>query len=468
MYKLLKTFILCLAGTLFVPNLNAQDKLQPVIYVSSSEGNDANDGLTPDSPVKTIKVGVARGEVVLLKAGDVFYESLRAKERRIGRYGKGQNPTITGYKRLIKPNWEQVDSCIWRISLIENNFTGYNEVGPSLLNNIGCIHEYDIDHIHGCRRQFLKELTRDWDFWQTEHFEGDINPNEFNNVYLYLHTNPNNLKLEFAVGEQAAFLRHTTVEKVNFIGFGYGVVCRDKTVVRNCRVDAMGGRTWLGRDNFGPLGNGIEFYVNEDMEDCIIEGNYISRCYDCGITIQAYGSGKATPRNFTIQDNLIMNCCQGWEDFLRNDPDVVYENCVFKKNVVLNSGNSGFSYPDSRFIYCHILGYNNAGDKGMRFENNVFASGNFFCGNHYQNKYRSNIMKGNKCYISPGYHLIGHFSGKRDVIRMNGSLKESVDEIAQYRDLTNDQTTEFIVLSEKKMAKKVKRLQRKYLRNHSY
>lgn len=468
MNNYLKVFVFCLIGVLYLPSIKAQNRLQPVIYVSSSEGNDANDGLSPNSPLKTIKAGVAKGEKVLLKAGDVFYESLYATDRTVSRYGKGHNPSLIGYKRLVEPRWEMVDKNIWKISLAEDNFTGYNEVGPSLLNNIGCIHEYDKDLIHGCRREFYKELTRDWDFWQTEHHERNIDPNELNYVYLYLSKNPNELKLEFAVSEFCAYLERSTVEHINFYGFGYGVECKNKTNVRFCRVDAMGGRIWLGQKDFGRLGNGIEFYVSQDMEDCTIEGNYITRCYDCGITIQAYNCGKATPRNFTVKDNLIMNCCQGWEDFLRNDPDVVFENCVFKNNVVLNSGESGFTYPETRVIYCHVLGYNSAGDKGMQFENNVFAKGNYFIGAPYNKKYRSNVWRGNKCYISPGSNLISHFRGKQDVVSLKGNLKESVNEIAQYRDLTNDQTTKFVVLSEKKMERKVKQLQKKYLRSHSY
>ena len=78
------------------------------------------------------------------------------------------------------------------------------------------------------------------------------------------------------------------------------------------------------------------------------------------------------------------------------------------------------------------------------------------------------MWRGNKCYISPGSNLISHFRGKQDVVTLKGNLRESASDIEQYRDLTNDQTTEFIVLSEKKMEKKVKRLQKKYLKKHSY
>ena len=468
MRKSLYILTYCIIAVFIVSSSAHAQELLPLVYVSSSEGNDANNGTTPETPFKTIKKGVSRGSKVLLKAGDIFYESLYATDRIVSRYGKGSNPTLIGFKRLIEPRWEKVDNNIWKLRLADDNFTGYNEVGPSLLNNIGCIHEYDKDLIHGCRRQYLSKLSRDWDFWQTEHHERNIDPNEFNYIYLYLTTNPNDLKLEFAVSEFCAYLERTSIDHINFFGFGYGIECKTKTNVRYCRVDAMGGREWLGQDVFASLGNGIEFYISQDMEDCTIEGNYISRCYDCGITIQAYGCGKSTPRNFTIQDNLIVNCCQGWEDFLRNAPEVVYENCVFRNNIVLNSGESGFSYSETRFHYCHLLGFNSAGDKGMRIEDNTFAKGNFFCGAPYNNKYRSNKMKGNKCYISPGYHLIGHFSGNRDVIRMKESLKESADELERYRDLTNDYTTKFVVLSEKKMERKVKQLQKKYLRSHSY
>ena len=44
------------------------------VYVSGTEGSDANDGRSISHPVKTIEKAVTLGDTLLLKAGDVFYE----------------------------------------------------------------------------------------------------------------------------------------------------------------------------------------------------------------------------------------------------------------------------------------------------------------------------------------------------------------------------------------------------------
>lgn len=305
----LLVIVICLLGFVFLTGARllcnaGNDVPQITVYVSSSEGEDRNDGVSPEKPLKTIKNGL---KIVLLKVGDIFYEALSTTDHIVGRFGERSNPTLCGYKRIINPKWEYVDSNIWRLNLSEDNFTDYNKVGPSLINNIGCIHEYDKDLVHGGRRQYLKDLSKDWDFWQTERHEYGIDPNEFNYLYLYISCDPNKLKLEFSVYDMAAVIDHTTIESVNFVGFGYGLECKTNTIIRNCKIDAMGGRMWVGQNVYGSLGNGINFYVSKDIKDCLIEGNYISRCYDCGITIQAERQYDFIPKNIIVQDNLITN-----------------------------------------------------------------------------------------------------------------------------------------------------------------
>jgi len=80
-----------------------------IIYVSSSAGNDANDGLTPQTPVQTLNRGArlvrdGRPDWLLLKAGDVwngqsfdgFTASGAGADRPmvIGVYGQGDRPLI--------------------------------------------------------------------------------------------------------------------------------------------------------------------------------------------------------------------------------------------------------------------------------------------------------------------------------------------------------------------------------------
>lgn len=350
------------------------------VYVSSSCGDDSNNGQSIEQPVKSIqKANAISADTLYLKAGDVFYESLgQIKNMVVTRYGIGKNPELCGLKYIASLNWVHVSGNIWRINLSADNYWGAGEKGSSIQNNIGCIYDYSADLIHGRKVQYRSELTEDWDMWQTERFDRGVPASEFDYLYLFLRQDPNQMKLSFSTYDHVVTLKNATVDGIDMKGFGFGISARSNSVIRNCCLDIIGGRTQIGYPSFVCYGNGIEFYVLEDIENCIVEHNIISRCYDCGVTIQGSNMGAATPRNIIVRDNFISQCCQGWEDFLRNDPDVVYDNCVVENNIVVNSGESGWGYPASRFKYCHVLGNNKDGNRGMIIRNNTFAGGNYY------------------------------------------------------------------------------------------
>ena len=59
--------------------------------------------------------------------------------------------------------------------------------------------------------------------------------------------------------------------------------------VRGCRIDMVGGSMMLNSQETVCLGNGIDFWLHRTSSDYVIEDNYISRCYDCGCSIQSKG-----------------------------------------------------------------------------------------------------------------------------------------------------------------------------------
>ena len=470
-FKFLRSFLLFLFCFLSLMAEDAYAQSGKKIFVSSSTGNDFNSGENDEHPIKDLKVAFEKGDVVLLKAGDVFYSGgLNIRGKVLSRYGEGENPTICGYKRIVDPKWQELENNIWRLCLVEDNFTGFSLKGSSSSNNICAFHDYENDLIHGRKVWHKNEMRNNWDFWQTETLS-KAKPEEYDYVYLYLTSNPNLLKLEMSVYDAALNVSHSTINGVNFVGFGFGISAGTNTVICKCKVDVMGGRIVSEGSGYNCYGNGIEFWVGgtNDIEDCVVEDCFISRCYDCGITIQGSRGTTATPRNIIIRNNLITNCCQGWEDFLRNDPDVVYENCVFENNIVLHSGNTtGWGYGLSRFKFCHVLGNNVSGNKGMRIENNIFVDGNFYCSGSYENGFRSNIWKGNKCYLSEGDFVLGEYFGSRDVLRMGASRRKSRNEISTYRRLTGDQTTTFYVKSDKSNDARADWLTKQFLKKHTY
>lgn len=443
-----------------------------VVYVSSSIGDDRNSGLTINTPIKNIKTAIGMADTILLKCGDVFYEHVSLNGNYLSCYGQGKKPVLSGYKRVKTARWQRAGNNIWKISLNDIGFEGFRVGESSLLNNIGCIHEYDIDSIHGRKVQNRGLLKENWDFWQTEHYSRkDTKPEDFDTLYLYLHTNPNDLKLEFSVGTTGVSMRNSTVSDVRIEGFGcHGIAGKSNSVIKNCEIDGIGGMTQIGFQYFVSLGNGVEFYVSENIEDCVVEQCKISRCYDCGVTIQGGRCGQATPHNIAIRKSVIYDCCQGWEDFLNNDDNVVYQNCVFEDNIVLNSGKTGgFGYP-TRFKYCHVLGNSLKGYKGMIIRNNTFVGGNYYVGGITPIQYKSNIWLGNVCYIKRGDFILSNYVGTADVVRIPKekgvfkSLKVATNEaIFKYREMTNDMTTRFIIEDERKINKRIARLKKKYL-----
>ncbi len=441
------------------------------IYVSSTTGNDGNKGMAPSEPLRTIKHALTKGNKVLLKAGDTFFlGNLDISGITLSRYGEGVNPIICGYKRIIEPRWKEVEKNTWKLNLAEDNFTGMILKGSSISNNICAFHDYGNDLIHGRKVWHKDEMNADWDFWQTETLKG-AKPEEYDFVYLYLTTDPNKLPLEMSVYDSALRVENSIVDGVDFVGFGFGISAKSHTKIRNCRLDAIGGRIIPENNSYVCYGNGIEFYVSRTIDDCIVENCDVSRCYDCGVTIQGSNKLSARPRNIIIRNNRIHDCCQGWEDFLRNGDDVVYENCVFENNILWNNGNTtGFGYAPKRFKYCQVLGNNFDGNKGMIIRNNTFVGGNYYCSGAYHGEYKSNVWEGNTCVIKRGDFILSNYGGTRDVIRIPTergefrSLKAATDDaIRRYRTLTGDNTTEFVIKSEKRINRRVNRLKRKYL-----
>lgn len=446
---------------------------QRTIYVSSSEGNDSNDGRSIRYPVKTINKASALGDTILLKAGDVFYECVVLTNQYISRYGPGEMPEINGLRTLEGIPWERVKDNIWQIDLTKVQATGFYVEGTSKYNNVGCFYELNKDQLHGRKCPKKEELEKDWDFFQSDvltyHEKGD---KCFDILYLYYSGNPNDLKLAVSIGTRyGVTLRSSSIEDVKVMGFGTGGIRFTGTsTVRNCRVDVIGGSMMVYGRQTTSLGNGIDIYVDKDASDCLIEGNHITRCFDCGCSIQAENAGQATPRNIVFKNNLIANCCQGWEDFLRNDPNVVYENCVFENNTVLNIGKtSGFGYPKDRFKYCHVLGNNFKGDKGMIIRNNIFVGGNYYCSGAYRDKYKSNIWDGNTCIIKRGDYILSNYMGTKDVIRIpteKGEFRNldeaTEDAIRRYRELTGDNTTRFVIKKERAINRRIDKLTKKH------
>lgn len=87
-------------------------------YFSTSNGNDANTGNSINTSWVTIsKASPIAGDSILLKAGDVFYQTIVITSANVayGRYGVGANPIISGFTTLM--GWTNYSGNIYYASL---------------------------------------------------------------------------------------------------------------------------------------------------------------------------------------------------------------------------------------------------------------------------------------------------------------------------------------------------------------
>lgn len=108
-----------------------------IFYVSSTDGNDANDGLSPQKPIKTLRkaseIELKPGESLLLKAGDSWIgESLFPK----GTGTEDAPITITSYNEGPKPRIiPGIGQQIYGIRLV--NISGYRIIDLEISNCYG-------------------------------------------------------------------------------------------------------------------------------------------------------------------------------------------------------------------------------------------------------------------------------------------------------------------------------------------
>ena len=88
------------------------------VYVSSSSGNDSNDGSIA-APFKTLAAAPKKGVNLYLKRGDVFFETLSGvANSTVDAYGEGAKPLVCGLK-ILKNNdaWVKMPNDIWCLDL---------------------------------------------------------------------------------------------------------------------------------------------------------------------------------------------------------------------------------------------------------------------------------------------------------------------------------------------------------------
>lgn len=437
-----------------------ESQISTVVYVSSSAGDDSNDG-SMKSPLKTFAKIPKENARILLKKGDVFYEPLSGLSNCVvDSYGKGSKyPEICGLKLLKNPDaWEDMGNGVWRLDMNKTeNFYGRNlEItkGNFQLNNLGALYDAASDTVYGHKVKKLEMLEKDWDITTGEIYKPkDVNAESYRWLYVKLGKNPSSDGAKLGIltyGNGVSGLKNCTVRNIAIKGFGrHGLTGSFGGKIENVKIDLIGGSTQVGYRTWVRLGNGIEFWISGSPSSNNrnhVSGCTISRTYDCGSTIQGIvEKGEIVASDITFTGNKFYRCRQAFEHFLSNRSNgrSEYINCHFEGNFAWEMGENEFSTPEPRDN--NFLTYDNK-RKGMIIKNNVCYGSGIYAGTRgWAEHFGENTF-----YVEQGKHnLLFVYPWNKQGIEIPSN---SEADIQKYRETLGDTTSKIILVPESEIA----------------
>ena len=313
-------------------------------YYISYRGDDANDGLSPQTPKKSPSFAAntalfVAGDVVLFERGGVYRDVSIVLKSGVsyGAYGNGAKPQLYGGDKNYADEalWEKTSTNnVWRVTITQQTGKTAKEI-----EDIGNV---IFDHGKICasdgKELSMASMDADYDFYY------DAKKNQ---LYLYLSKgNPGKLHSSIEIAPNEHILqanggtKDVTIENLCLkYTSAHGISCGavSNIVVRGCEIGYIGGGMLYAAARFG---NGIEFFGN--VSNCKVENNWIYQCFDAGYTNQGpsdKGSNTGWQTNLTVKNNLIEYCAYNIEVWTIKDAKRGgMKNCTFSENILRFAG----------------------------------------------------------------------------------------------------------------------------------
>lgn len=364
-------------------------------YVSSSEGNDDNDGLSPERPIQTLQkvnsLSLEEGDAVLFRRGDLFRGCVRTHEGcTYSAYGKGPKPRLYGSpcNAAREGEWKETDQKnVWAYSIPLTQDVGtlvFDEGEQGCAMKVMKVHHDDGSTTHietGEPFADYRDLHRDLDFWHDYQESGIVylcsvegNPAErFEDIELLV-------KTHIIYAKSGITVDNLCLKYCGAHGIGAGTLT--SLDVSNCEIGWIGGsiqaENIFGRNHPTRYGNAIEIYGgcgHFSVDHC-----YIYQVYDAGITHQ-YSSGGTNDivmEDVSYTNNLVEDCVYAIEYFVGKPSDDsasrYMRNIRIEDNILLRAGEGwGSQRPDKETpaLLKSWGHYNRASD--FVVERNIFA-----------------------------------------------------------------------------------------------
>ena len=325
-----------LADSMRAQILQAPDRVPAAgttYYFSSVNGNDSNDGKSPETALRTPErvadLPLQPDDAVLFERGSEFRLTqgiLLTSGVYYGAYGQGEKPKFIGSAHNYGRSgcWTACDTeHIWQMTY------AYAQPGQIILND---------GELVGNRLFDRQALRQDGDYY--------FDKNSCI-IYLYSDTDPNTYeRMEISCGGNGfggKDVRNVTVENLwlqHFGCHGIGFWMADHVTVRHCVFRWIGGDVQRPTtDDITRLGNAVEFY--DTSNNITVEDNWIYQIYDTGITFQGT-QGPFT--NIQFNNNLIEYCVMGIEYWCGNKQQAM--RAVFDGNILRFSNYGWGTLPD--------------------------------------------------------------------------------------------------------------------------
>lgn len=379
-------------------------------YYVSANGNDANDGKSPETAWKTLdKVSNAKyndGDVVYFKRGDIFRLDDSALKLTNGvsysAYGEGEKPRIYGSPQ------NGADASMWKLYDEKNNIWRYEEPvidqGPLIFNGgekfATVLQTYyseskgKFTNADGSDFDISKALRDNLSMFCETIAESGYPIASKTKGYLYIKCddgNPGEIfdSIEFMPSRHMITaqssdynFKNTVVENLCVMyGGAHGIHASTATnfTVKNCEFGWIGG----GIQSYTHSGTGAGARYGNAVETGLCDGyyvtdNYIYQCYDAGITFQT-SNEDGVNHNVKFDNNVIENCnysIEYWLSPATKDPSLYnIADFTINNNIMRNAGEGICTTRPNKGYAAHIKGwtkYNAVKDNSYEISGNIF------------------------------------------------------------------------------------------------
>ena len=328
-------------------------------YYLSNEGDDKNDGLSPETARKTydsVKLELQPGDALLFRRGDIFRGQMPLKTGvTYAAYGEGVKPRLYGSRDAKEYKWVEIEEDIYE-------YTGITGDVSNVIFNNG---EF-IGRPVGSEGRLKQRKLNIYLGSRLTIYSPDGNPGE---IFFSIEIADGRVLLPGSgdglenVKLQNLCLMYTGVHFLGTLGTVHGME------IEGCIMGYCGGKDLYTGRGAVSLGNAVEFW--SQAKDVYIHDNYIFQAYDAALTHQGPtktndDGGQISYTDYTnihYENNLLEYNTYDIEAFSLRDV-----------NEQKNSHNGTFTYNDV-YVRGNICRYTGWGWGSLdRPDKNVYAN----------------------------------------------------------------------------------------------